>query len=175
MWCPPHYLEYLYMATRAVFTPPSAEFYDTTNFPALTTVNGRMVLAFDATTDENICWTSVVPQGLTGTITVVISYFMASATTGAVRWQCQLECVTASDALDLDAATSFDTANTAGGTVGGVAGYMTQTTVTMSNTDAMTAGDVYRLRVSRDADGTSGTDDATGDAYLWTVELRDAA
>ncbi len=162
------------MATRFVFTPTSAE-YPASNFPELAIVNRHPALAFDAATDETAYWTSVAPQGLTGTITVIISYIMASATTGSVRFQAAIEAITAGDATDLDATTSFDTANSAGGTVPGTAGYMQQISITMTNADSIAAADQFRLSVNRDADGTTGTDDATGDCYVLAVEFRDSA
>jgi hypothetical protein len=162
------------MASRFVFTPYSAE-YPTSNFPQILPVNARPVLAFDAATDETCYWTSIAPQGLTGTITVIISYIMASATSGAARWQAAIEAVSDGDSTDLDATTSFDTANSAGATVPGTVGHIDQVSITMTNADSIAAGDYFRLSLNRDADGTSGTDDATGDAYVLACELRDAA
>lgn len=162
------------MASRFVFSPLGAEF-PATNFPELTLVNRRPMLAFDAATDETAYWTGIAPQGLSGTITVILTIMAASATTGSFRWQAQIEAITDGDATDLDATTSFDTANSAGATVPGTAGYIDQVSITMTNADSIAAGDYFRLSVNRDADGTSGTDDATGDAYLLAVELRDAA
>ena len=160
------------MATRFVGDPLGAHF-PASNAPALTVVNRRPVLAFDAATDETAYWTFVAPHGWTGTVTLVLSYIMASATSGAVYWQAQLEAVTAGDAVDLDSATSFDTANSGNGTVPATAGYMQQISITMTNADSIAAGDLVRLSVNRDADHASDT--ATGDAYLLSVELRDAA
>lgn len=165
------------MSTRAVFGPLEAEF-PSTNFPQLLAVHAtarRPVLGYDATTDESAYWTGVAPQGLTGAITVVVTYMMASATSGAVRFQAQLEAVTDGDAVDLDAAESLDTANSNGETVPGTAGHISQVSITMTNADSLAAADLYRLKLTRDADGTSGTDDATGDCYVLAVELRDAA
>lgn len=160
------------MATRAVFTPLSAEF-PASNFAARTLVNRRPALAFDAATDETVYWTFVAPQGLTGTITVVISYIMASATSGSVYFQAALEAVTDGDATDLDAGTSFDTANSGNGAVPGTAGYLDQISITMTNADSMAAADYARLSVNRDADNAGDT--ATGDCYVLAVELRDGA
>lgn len=163
------------MSSRAIFTPPAAEF-PASAFAAPGVVNERPVLAFDATTDENVYFTGIAPQGFNATtVTVVITYMMASATTGSVRFQAALESVTDGDATDLDATTGFDTDNSAGATVPGTAGHIDQLSVTMTNADSIAAGDYYRLRIRRDADGTSGTDDATGDCYVLAVELRDAA
>lgn len=160
------------MATRFVGTPLAAEF-PSSNYPALTLINRRPVLAFDASTDETAYWSGIAPQGLTGAITVVITYMMASATSGNIYWQAQLEAVTDGDATDLDAGTSFDTANSGNGAVPGTAGYIDQISITMTNADGLAAADYFRLSVNRDAD--NGSDTATGDAYLLAVELRDAA
>jgi len=161
------------MATRFVGSPLSAEF-PSTNFPQLTLSNRRPVLAFDATTSETAYWTFVAPQGLTGTITAVISYAMASATSGGVAFDVALEALTSGDATDTDATTSFDTVN--GGNdaaVPGTAGYMEQLSITLTNADSMAAADLVRISVARDV--ADAADTATGDAYLFAVELRDAA
>ena len=162
------------MATRFTGVPFSAE-PPASNSAALLRSNERPVLAFDATTDETTRWTFIAPAGLTGAITLVVTYIMASATTGSVRFQAQLEAVTDGDSTDLDAGTSFDTANSAGATVPGTAGFIDQLSITMTNADSMAAADYVRLSLNRDADGTSGTDDAAGDCYVLAVELRDAA
>lgn len=161
------------MATRFVLSPLSAEF-PASNFPQLQLINRRPVISFDAATDETAYWTGVAPQGWTGTVTAVITYMMASATTGNVIFQVALEAVTDGDATDLDATTSFDTANTSATTaVPGTAGYIDQISVTLTNADSIAAGDYFRLSLNRDADNAS--DSATGDAHVLAVELRDGA
>jgi hypothetical protein len=161
--------------TRFVFTPLSAEF-PASNFPQLTLSNRRPVLAFDAATDETCYWTAVAPQGLTGTMTAVITYAMASATTNAVGFQVQIEAITDADTLDTDASTSFDSVNnSASTTVPGTAGYIDQISITLTNQDSIAAADYFRLSLNRDADSSAVTDNATGDAYVLAVELRDAA
>lgn len=163
------------MATRYTFLPENASF-PSTNFPQLTLVNRRPVLAFDASTDETCYWTGIAPQGLTGTITLIISYMMASATSGTVGFQAQIEAVTDGDATDLDAATSFDSVNnSASTTVPGTAGFIDQISITMTNADSIAAADYFRVSLNRDADGSAITDSATGDAYVLSVEFRDAA
>lgn len=163
------------MATRFVGSPLSAEF-PSSNFPALLLSNRRPVLAFDASTDETAYWSFIAPQGLTGTITLVITYAMASATSGTVGFQAQIEAITDGDSTDTDATTSFDSVNnSASTTVPGTAGYIDQISITMTNADSMAAADYCRLSINRDADGSAITDSATGDAYVLLVELRDAA
>jgi hypothetical protein len=163
------------MATRFVFLPYAAEF-PSSNFPQLTFSNRRPVLAFDAATDETCYWTGIAPQGFTGTVTAVITYAMASATSGTVGFQVQIEAITDGDATDTDATTSFDTVNnSASTTVPATAGYIDQISITLTNADSIAAADYFRLSLNRDADGSAITDSATGDAYVLAVELRDAA
>lgn len=163
------------MATRAILTPNSAEF-PATNFPQLQVSNRRPILGFDASTDETSYWTFLAPQGLTGAITVVITYMMASATSGTVGFQAQLEAVSDGDSTDLDAGTSFDSVNnSASTTVPGTAGYIDQISITMTNADSIAAADYVRLSINRDADGSAITDSATGDCNVLMVEFRDAA
>lgn len=161
------------MATRLILTPYAAEF-PASNYPALTLVNQRPALAFDAAVAETCYWTAVVPQGFTGTVTATISYIMASATTGGVVFDAAIEAVTSGDALDLDSATSFDTVNTGvDSAVPGTAGYMEQITITMSNLDAAAAADYIRISLTRNVNHASDT--AAGDCYILAVEIRDGA
>jgi hypothetical protein len=161
------------MATRLVLTPYAAEF-PATNFPQLLLVNRRPALAFDATTSETAYWTGVVPAGFTGTTVAVISYCMASATSGGVAFSVAVEAVTTADGLDLDAATSFDTVNTGtDAAVPGTAGYMEQISITLANLDSATAADYLRISIARAV--ADAADTATGDCYVLAVEIRDAA
>lgn len=161
------------MATRFVGTPFSAEF-PTTNFPQLTLSNQRPVLAFDASTSETCYWTTVIPQGWTGTVTAVISYAMASATSGGVAFDVAVEAITTGDATDTDATTSFDSVNTGTDSgVPGTAGYMEQISVTLSNLDSAAAADLVRISLARNV--AHATDTATGDCYVFALELRDGA
>ena len=163
------------MATRMVLTPESAHF-PATNFPQLLKVAtpSRFVLAYDTTTSETAYWTGVVPQGFTGTTVAVLSYMMASSTSGGVAFDVAVEAVTSGDALDLDAGTSFDTVN--GGSdaaVPATVGYMEQITVTLANLDSAAEADYVRFSIARDV--ADGADTAAGDCYLLVAEIRDAA
>lgn len=161
------------MATRFVGTPNAAEF-PSSNQAQLTQINQRPALAYDAATSEAAYWTDIASQGLTGTLSLIISFAMASATSGNVVWRVQIEAITDGDAADLDSTTSFDTANSSGAVaVPGTAGYIKQATITLTNADSLAAADYYRISVDRDA--ANGSDTATGDAYLLAFELRDAA
>lgn len=166
------------MASRFVFKPGDAE-YPSTNFPQYMNIHSTEripVLAFDASTDESAIWTAIAPQGWTGTITAVITYVMASATSGAVGLQVSVEAITDGDATDIDGATSYDTVNnSASTTVPGTAGYIDQISITLTNNDSSAAGDLLRFKLNRDADGSAITDSATGDLYFISMEIRDGA
>lgn len=158
-----------------MLTPYAAEF-PAASFPQLTRSNLRPVLAFDAAADETCYWTFIAPAGLTGTLTLIVTYAMASATSGTVGIQAQLEAISDGDTIDTDATTSFDSANnSASTTVPGTAGYIDQVSITLTNADSVAAGDYVRLSVNRDANGSAITDSATGDMYLLACELQDAA
>src|SRR5512139_2482936 len=164
------------MATRLILTPNSAEF-PSTNFPQLTIINAtarRPALGFDATTSETCYWTAIVPAGWTGTVTCVISYCMASATSGGVAFDVAVEAISTGDATDLDATTSFDTVNAGNdAAVPATAGYMEQISITLSNLDSAAAADYVRISLARDV--ADAADTATGDCYVVAVEIRDGA
>lgn len=161
------------MATRAILTPDSAHF-PTSNFPQLTRSNTRPVLAYDTTTSETAYWTFIVPQGITSTYTAVITYAMASATTGGVAFDVAVEAISDGDAVDTDAATSFATVNTGtAASVPATAGYIDQISVSLTNDDSLAAGDYIRISVARAV--ANAADTAAGDCYVLAVEFRDSA
>lgn len=166
------------MATRAIWDASDVNLSPRSGItrPAIGEVLGRLVLAFDAAADEACDLQMVVPQGWTGTGTLVVYGFMASATSGTVGLRAAVEAITPSDALDLDTTRSFDTINYAtSATVPGTAGYMFSTSITLTNADSLAAGDMLAIEFGRDADGTGTTDSATGDFYVSFIELRDTA
>lgn len=159
------------MATTAFDLLPLGAQFPTSNYPALLPSNNRMVLAYDASTSETAYWETVVPQGATGTWNAVISYRMASATTGGVAFDVAVEAVTSGDAVDLDATSSFDTVNAGNdASVPGTAGYMEQITITLSNMDSYAVGDRIRISIARDV--ADAADTATGDCYFMGCEIR---
>lgn len=149
--------------------PPAA------NFATLDTRNSHPVLDFDAATDEHAVFRGVLPSTYAaGGVNVKLIWAATSAITGTARWAVAWERIPVG-AQDLDA-DSFATAKTAGGTADGVSGETTETTIPFSDgaeMDSVGAGEMFRLKVTRDADGTSGTDDMTGDAELIAVVITE--
>lgn len=162
------------MATRLPLLPLSAEM-PSANAPGVTQDGqSRPTLDFDATTSETCYWTFIAWQGLTGTLTAVITYRAATATTGGVAFDVAVEAITDGDALDTDAASSFDTVNTGtAAAVPGTAGHIDQISITLTNQDGIAPGDYARISLARNV--AHATDTAAGDIQVLSVEIRDAA
>lgn len=133
----------------------------------------RLVVRFGGAAGSNAYYTVIIPQdtNLSGDPSVVL-YWLSAGTANAVEWEVEVEAITPGDSVDLDAADSFDTTNAAAGaTVPATAGFMTTTTIALTNRDSMAAGDHVRIRITRD-----GTNDSNNDnAYLSCWEFRDVA
>lgn len=149
--------------------PPSS------NFASIDTRNLQPCLDFDASTDESAIFSGVLPRNYAGGgITVRLYWAATSATSGTCRWSVAVE-RQADEAQDLDS-DGFATANTAGATAPGTSGALQYTDIAFASgaeMDSLAVGERFRLKVTRDADGTSGTDDMTGDAELFAVEIRE--
>jgi len=155
--------------TYAKFTaidnqPPSS------NYATLDTRNSIAVLDFDDTTDESAVFVSIIPEGasLGSGLKIRLHWAATTATSGDCVWSVSLERMT----TDLDAG-SFDTVASATATTNATSGIVTVTEITLTTIDSVTAGDGYRLKVTRDAD--SGSDTMSGDAELVVCEVRSAA
>lgn len=133
------------------------------------TRNNIDVLDFDDTTDESAVFMDVMPDAalLASGLIVRLFWSATSATAGNVTWGIQFERMTG----DIDA-DSFDTATVGTTACSGTNGTPVVTSITATNIDEITAGDLYRLKVYRDAD--AGTDTMVGDAELIAVEVRSA-
>lgn len=136
------------------------------------TRNAVSVLDFDADTDESAVFVGVLPRNYSGNgLTVNVHVMHSSATSGSSRWQAQIE----RGNTDLDA-DSFAAAQSAAAAANGTSGIISTASIAFTSgaqMDSLAAGEPFRLKITRDANGTSGTDDATGDAELVVVEVRE--
>jgi hypothetical protein len=155
--------------TYATFTaehnqPPS------TAFATLDTRNSIAVLDFDDATDESAVFVSIIPEAasLGSGLKIRLHWMATTATSGNVVWDVSLERMT----TDLDS-DSFDTIASGTAAANGTSGILTVTEITLTTIDSVTAGDGFRLKVTRDANNASDT--MTGDAELVAVEVRSAA
>jgi hypothetical protein len=156
--------------TLATFTPYQNE-PPGSNYATLDLRNVHPVLDFDGSTDEEAVFTFVMPSNYGGGgVTVKVHYTATSATSGTARFQTSFERVTGQN-IDSD---SFATANSGGAATSGTSGIITTVSINHANgseMDSCVAGDVCRLKIRRDADGTSGTDDIATDIEVVAVEI----
>lgn len=157
--------------TLAIFGPENGQ-PPASNYATLDTRNSILVLDFDASTDESIVFVGVLPRNYAGGgITLTGHAMHSSATSGSSRWTAEIERMNTDEDAD-----SFASAQSAACAANGTSGIISTFTITFTNgaqMDNLAAGEPFRLRLTRDADGTTGTDDATGDAELVAVELKE--
>ena len=158
--------------TLLIFHPYNNE-PPASNYATLDTRNSRPCLDFDATTNESAVFSAVMPQHYAGTtgVTVYIHYAMSSAEANTVDWDAAFELVGDQD-LDVDG-DDFAAVNSVDDTtVPGTSGLVDIVSIAFTDgadMDNVTAGDGFRLKVTRDA----ASDDAAGDAELYWVEIRE--
>lgn len=137
--------------------------------------NSHIVLDFDGATDEEAVFSGVLPANYaSGGLTIDTFWSFTSATSGNLRVQAAIERIDTSS-LDIDA-DSFASFQSAGGTAPGTSGQVIKVSVTMTDgaqMDSLAASETFRLKIRRDADGTSGTDDITTDAELLAVDIKE--
>lgn len=144
--------------------PPS------TAFATLDTRNSIAALSFGDASVASAVFVGVMPEGavLTSGLTINL-HFICVGTSGNVRWRVEFERSNTDEDND-----SFDTAAEANGAANGTSGIVTVKSITTTNIDGITAGDLFRVRVSRV--GNDATNDtASGNAQLVAVEIRSAA
>ncbi len=136
--------------------------------------NGRFLWSFVDGSDTSIDFHGVMPRHYaSGGLTCRIGWLAATATAGTCRWAAAFERHD-DEGTDLDS-DSFAAAQTAGGTAPGTNGAIQYTDIAFTNSqiDGLAVGESFRLRVTRDGDGTSGTDSLADTAQLMSVELRE--
>jgi len=161
--------------TLAVFFPNNGE-PPAANFATFDTRNGVSVLDYDDTTDESMDFAGFMPRhyaGGTG-ITVTVGWAATSATSGTISLDVSFASV-GDDTDDLDDSL-FAAANNANPTTANVSGEVDYIAITFTDgadMDSIAAGEYFRMRVTRDANGTTSTDDLVGDMELVFVEIRE--
>lgn len=150
--------------------PENAQFL-ATNFPAYVKTNGSNFpvsgLAYDATTDESAFWKFRATSYGSGNLTLDIYWYADTASTNNVVWEAQISAITANtDTQDVET-DGLATLNFVQDTHLGTTGQRVhQCAITISNLDSIAANDVIHIRIARDANSTSATDDLAGDSIL---------
>ncbi len=146
---------------------------NTANSPAYACegTNTRLATAaFDATTDESVEGSFVLPTGFTGAIDIFFKW-KAAATTGAAGWCMQL--IRVADGSTSDPAQAAQASgNCVSDTAKGTTLQENDATITGVTCTSCAAGDRINFRLSRDANGGAVTDDMTGDALLLSFGRR---
>jgi hypothetical protein len=111
-----------------------------------------------------------MPEGasLGSGLKIRLHWMSTNQTSNNVVWDVSLERMT----TDLDS-DSFDTIASGTAAANGTSGILTVTEITLTTIDSVTAGDGFRLKVTRDAN--NGSDNMSNDAELIAVEVRSAA
>lgn len=160
--------------TLCVFMPVAGE-PPATNYATLDARNVVMVLDFDDTTDESMQFAGFMPRNYGGGgITVTVGWMATSATSGTISLDVAFKSVS-DDADDLDSK-AFAAANNGNPTTASASGEVDYAAITFTDgadMDSVAAGEYFRMLVTRDADGTTSTDDMTGDMELVFIEIRE--
>lgn len=158
--------------TLAVFTPLHNE-PPAASFATLDTRNAHPCLDFDGSADEEAVFTGVMPDNYAGGgVTVKVHVAFTTATSGTANIEALWERITG---LDIDA-DSFAAMQDIGVTANGTSGIEVIGSIAFTDgaqMDSVVAGDLFRLKIRRDADGTNGTDDITTDMELLGIEVTE--
>lgn len=158
--------------TLVTFYPGDAEYPSAT--PATyDTRNDHPCLDFDASTNESVYFSFVMPRNYSGLgLTISLHFGASGITTGNVIWNSAIERISDSQ-QDVDSNGFATTQVSAATAVPGTDGFVKIVTITHANTvtDSLVAGELGRLQVIRDA--ANGSDTAAADAELYAVEIRE--
>lgn len=113
------------------------------------------------------------PRQVSGTPSATVSYCTSAVNTGTVRFVVYIEAIGAGDSIVLSSTSSFDAANSNGGTVPGTAGHPGAVSIALTNIDSAIGGDMVRIRLGRDPEGVTGTDDLADNALVELLEIHD--
>lgn len=147
--------------------PPSS------GFAAFSTRNNHPTINFDAGTDESMIFKAVLPRHYSGQgVTVTLYWCALAATSGNCVWMTAFERI-ADETLDIDS-DSFAANNSATAAAPSTSGFIQYTTIAHTDggeMDSLAAGELFRIRVTRDAD--NGSDNMSSDAQLVALEIRE--
>jgi hypothetical protein len=150
--------------------------FRTTSFPQRKQVNGTNIpvvgLYYDASSDEAAFFRIKAHNYGSGNITLNLNWYAATASSGNVVWEAQVAAITPNtDTQDIET-DSLATLNYVQDTHLGTTNKREHTcAITISNLDSLSADDDLVIRIARDANGTSATDDMTGDAILTSADI----
>lgn len=164
----------LLILTAQAATPPATTFatFDVL-VGAATPTETVPVLDFDDTTDEHADFICELPRNYAGGGLTCVLKYAAAAATGNVKLDLAIRRV-ADDAEDIDTTAHSYDYNTVTATVASAIGEVDYATITFADgadMDSLAVGELFILRVRRDADNVADT--LVGDAMLISIEIRE--
>ena len=160
------------MATMRLALQPEAALYPASNFAQFKSVAGTNFpvnsLAFDTSTSETVYFRFPAFDYGSGNWTVTIHWYADTASSGGVVWGVSLAAITPNtDSQDIETK-AFDTEETVADTHLGTTGHRLHSiALTLTETDAVAAGDDVTLRLARKT--ANASDDMAGDAQVTQV------
>jgi hypothetical protein len=159
--------------TLIVFGPYSNE-PPATAYATLDTRNQHPTLDFDPATDESAVFTGVLPRHYAGGGLTVNLHLTDTNDTNAAHasyWDVAFERLTAQD-TDSDGFAAVQSTHVHPNGTSGIPVVATITFTDGAQMDSVAAGELFRLKVTRDAD--HGSDDWANDAELLAVEIKES-
>lgn len=148
--------------------PPSA------NYATLDIRNGHPVLDFDPTTDESAIFSGVLPRNYAGGgITVYLHVSASGITSGNHIFDVAFERI-GDGQQDVDSDGFASAQSLAATAVPGTDGHVDIVSIPFTDgaqMDSIAVGELFRLKVTRDAN--NGSDTAAADIELHAVELKE--
>ncbi len=158
--------------TLLILTPLSSE-PPAASAATLDLRNGHPVLDFDAAADESTVFTAIMPRHYGGggvTVTLHLTDTNDTTAGNASYWDVSFERMTAQD-IDGD---GFAAVQSNHAHPNGTSGIPVTTAITFTDgaqMDSVAAGELFRIKVTRDADNAS--DNWANDAELLAVEIKE--
>lgn len=140
---------------------------------AASPAEGVPYLAFDSATDEYVDFQGVMPRNYAGGGLTLTIYWASGVTTNDTVWRAAFRRVQ-DDAEDIDTTAHSYDYNSVTATTASAAGEVDYATITFTDgtdMDSLAVGELFILRVTRNA--SSGSDTMSGDAYLIAVEVKE--
>ena len=143
------------------------------NYATLDLRNNHPILDFDDTTNEYAVFSAIMPRNYTGGgIIAYIHFSMETAVALTVDWDLAFERI-GDQQLDVDGDDFAAVQSVDNTTVPGTTGLVDIVSIAFANgaeMDSIAVGELFRIKINRDA----ASDDATDDAELHAVELKEA-
>mgnify|MGYP001558133361 FL=1 len=162
----------------SIFTfEPNTNAPPASNYATFDSRNSHPVLDFDGAADEEAVFGGTLVRNYASNGWTVYCWIgFTSAVSGTSRWQLAVERINSLGLdIDSDSFTSFTSALSFAVSAPATGGVFTQGSLALTNSeiDGVVVGEKFRLKLRRDADGTSGVDDITTDAEFLGGEIKE--